>query len=216
MTPETVELHAPDDLPDATAAAVRERMASLQRFTDVPLLSARLTLRRPQTHASRSRWVADASILFDGRLLAAHATGPSAMAAADEVVERLRRQIRRAAGAEIATRNEPRTIARALRNLHNERGHRPSAEVLPTRPGDRRLVHRIAQPPLPVSVTDAAADLVDRDWSSGCSASRTPASGCSCTAATTTASASCTRPGCRCPTSSRTSWSSSRCASPTR
>jgi len=37
MTPETVELHAPDDLPDATAAAVRERMASLQRFTDEPL-----------------------------------------------------------------------------------------------------------------------------------------------------------------------------------
>jgi hypothetical protein len=36
--------------------------------------------------------------------------------------------------------------------------------VLPTRPGDRRLVHRIARPPLPVSLADAAADLVDRDW----------------------------------------------------
>ena len=36
--------------------------------------------------------------------------------------------------------------------------------MLPTRPGDRRLVHRIAQPPLPVSLADAAADLVDRDW----------------------------------------------------
>ena len=164
LTPETVALHAPDDLPDATAAAVRERMASLQRFTDEPLLSARLTLRRPQTHAARSRWVADASILLDGRLLAAHATGPSAMASADEVVERLRRQIRRAASAEIARRNEPRTIVRAARDLRNELGHRPSAEVLPTRPGDRRLVHRIARRPLPVSLADAAADLVDRDW----------------------------------------------------
>jgi ribosome-associated translation inhibitor RaiA len=164
MTPETVELHAPDDLPDATAARVRERMASLQRFTDEPLLSARLTLRRPQTHASRSRWVADASVLLDGRLLAAHAAGPSAMAAADEVVERLRRQIRGAAGAETARRNEPRTIARALRDLRNELGHRPSAEVLPSRPGDRRLVHRTARPALPVSLADAAADLVDRDW----------------------------------------------------
>ena len=216
MTPETVELHAPEDLPDATAAAVRERMASLQRFTDEPLLSARLTLRRPQTHASRSRWVADASILLDGRLLAAHATGPSAMAAADEVVERLRRQIRRAAGAEIATRNEPRTVARALRDPRNELGHRPSADVLPTRPGDRRLVHRIAQPPLPVPSPTPPATSSTATGSSGCSSSRTPASGCSCTAATTTASASRTRRGCRCPTSSRTSWSSSRCASPTR
>jgi ribosome-associated translation inhibitor RaiA len=164
LTPETVELHAPDDLPDETATAVRERMASLQRYTDEPLLSARLTLRRPQTHASRARWVADASILLDGRPLAAHATGPSATAATDEVVERLRRQIRRVAGKEIATRNEPRTIARALRDLRNERGHRPSAEVLPTTSGDRRLVHRIALPPVPVSLADAAADLVDRDW----------------------------------------------------
>jgi ribosome-associated translation inhibitor RaiA len=164
LTLEAVELHAPDDLPDTTADAVRERMASLQRFTDEPLLSARLTLRRPQTHASRSRWVADASVLLDGRLLAAHATGPSALAAADTVVDRLRRQIRGATGAEVATRNEPRAIARALRDLRNEPGHRPSAEVLPTRPGDRRLVHRIAQPPLPVSLADAAADLIDRDW----------------------------------------------------
>jgi len=216
MTPETVELHAPDDLPDATAVAVRERMASLQRFTDKPLRSARLTLRRPQTHASRSRWVADASILLDGRLLAAHATGPSAMAAADEVVERLRRQIRRAVGAEIATRNEPRTIARALRDLRHELGHRPSAEVLPTRPGDRRLVHRIARPRCPSPSPTPPPTSSTATGSSGCSSSRTPASGCSCTAATTTASASCTRPGCRCPTSSRTSWSSSRCAFPTR
>jgi ribosome-associated translation inhibitor RaiA len=164
LTPEAVELHAPGDLPDPTAAAVRERMASLQRFTDEPLLGARLTLRRPQTRAARSRWVADASILLDGRPLAAHATGASAMAAADAVVERLRRQIRRVAGTEVATRDEPRTIARALRDLRDERGHRPSAEVLPTRPGDRRLVHRIALAPLPVSLADAAADLVDRDW----------------------------------------------------
>ncbi len=164
LTPETVELHAPDDLPDAAAAATRARMASLQRFTDAPLLNARLTLRRPRTHASRVRWVADASILLDGRLLAAHATGPSPLAAADTVVERLRRQIRRAAGAEIALRNEPRVIARALRDLPNELGHRATAEVLPTKPGDRRLVHRIVRPPLPVSLADAAADLVDRDW----------------------------------------------------
>src|SRR4029450_1411601 len=72
--------------------------------------------------------------------------------------------IRRAAGADIATRNEPRTVARALRALRDELGHRPSAEGLPTRPGDRRLVHRTSQPPLPVSLADAAADLVDRDW----------------------------------------------------
>src|SRR4029453_12203038 len=80
------------------------------------------------------------------------------------VIDGLRRQLRRAVDAEIATRNEPRTIARALRDLRNEPGHRPSAEVLPTTPGDRRLVHRIARPPPPVSLADAAADLVDRDW----------------------------------------------------
>lgn len=161
--PDTVQVRAPDTLPRETVTAARERLAELQRYTDRPLTAARLTLRHPETRAARSRWIADASILLDGRLLAAHATGPSASAATDEVVDRLGRQIRRAAGTEVALRNDPRTIARDLAELRAEARHRPAGDLMPGRPGDRRLVHRTTAPATPVSVPDAASDLIDHD-----------------------------------------------------
>jgi uncharacterized protein (DUF2267 family)/ribosome-associated translation inhibitor RaiA len=163
LTPETVEVHAPDTLSRTTVAAARERVADLQRYTDLPLLGARLTLRRPETRRARVRWVADARVLLDGRLLAAHATGPTALEATDEVVERLRRQVRRVVDSDVAMRNEPRAIAEALASLRAEAAHRPAGDLMPARPGDRRLVHRITVPATPVRVAQAAADLIDRD-----------------------------------------------------
>jgi uncharacterized protein (DUF2267 family)/ribosome-associated translation inhibitor RaiA len=160
---ETVEVHAPDTLSRTTVAAARERVADLQRYTDLPLLGARLTLRRPETRRARVRWVADARVLLDGRLLAAHATGPTALEATDEVVERLRRQVRRVVDSDVAMRNEPRAIAEALASLRAEAAHRPAGDLMPARPGDRRLVHRITVPATAVRVAEAAADLVDRD-----------------------------------------------------
>ena len=161
--PDTVQVRAPDTVPRETVTAARERIAELQRYTDRPLTAARLTLRPPQTRVARSRWIADASILLDGRLLAAHATGPSPPAVTDAVVDRLRRQIRRAVEADVMLRRDPRTIARDLAELRAETGHRPAGDLMPGRPGDRRLVHRVTAPATPVSVPEAAADLVDRD-----------------------------------------------------
>jgi uncharacterized protein (DUF2267 family)/ribosome-associated translation inhibitor RaiA len=163
LMPETVDIHAPDTVSRTTVAAARERVAELQRYTDLPLIGARLTLRHPETRAPRPGWIADASVLLDGRLLAAHATGPTALEAADAVVERLRRQIRRAVESDVAMRDEPRTIAKALAGLRAEAAARPAGDLMPARPGDRRLVHRITVPATPVRVAEAAADLVDGD-----------------------------------------------------
>jgi hypothetical protein len=125
------------------------------------VLDARLTLRHPETRPARDRWVADASVLLDGRVLAAHATGRAPLHATDEVGDRLRRQLRRAVGSEVARRNEPRELQRALSGLCHERGHRPQARLKP--PELRDLTpHRTAYP-LPESTSDAVADLIDLD-----------------------------------------------------
>ena len=61
--------------------------------------------------AKRS-YVADASVLIDHRLLAAHAAGTSAAAAARAAAARLRRQLRRILDGGVALRDEPRVIRR--------------------------------------------------------------------------------------------------------
>jgi ribosome-associated translation inhibitor RaiA len=159
--PQALEVHAPKDLPREELGAVRERLASLQGYVGRPILYARLTLRHPETRKARSRWIADASIDLEGRPLAAHATGPDALAAADAVVDRLRRQVRRVVGAEVALRNDPRVIAAALGELAHEVVHRPETDGSPA--GRRRIVHRGVAAIEPASIADAAADLLDAD-----------------------------------------------------
>jgi uncharacterized protein (DUF2267 family)/ribosome-associated translation inhibitor RaiA len=159
--PETVEIHAPRDLPRPTLAAARERLAALQRYVGRPIISARLTLRHPETRRARSRWVADASIDLEGRVLAAHATGRDPLDATDAAVDRLRRQIRRVVGKEVALRNEPRVIAKALAGPAHEVIHRPEVDAKPV--DERRIVHRRLVPAVPTSVLDAVADLLDAD-----------------------------------------------------
>jgi ribosome-associated translation inhibitor RaiA len=161
LAPDVVELHAPEDLPRDVSATVRERMASLQRYTDRPILSARLTLRRPETRAARMRWIADASLDVDGRLLAAHVTGRSPVDATDEAVDRLRRQLRRVIAREVALRNEPRMIAKELSVIPHEVVHRPEPDV--KEPRRRRIAHRIRVPDEPTSTLDAIALMLDAD-----------------------------------------------------
>jgi ribosome-associated translation inhibitor RaiA len=156
-----VELHVDKHVPRDQVDAARVRIAALDRFVDEPLFGARLTLRRGSPHAERP-YVADADVRFDGRLVAAHAAGQSAAEAADEVAERLRRQIRRAIQSDVALRNEPRTIERALAELAHERGHRPHARLRP--PELRDLIPQPTAYPLPESTLDAVADLIDLDY----------------------------------------------------
>ncbi len=124
-----------------------DAVESLERYVDEPILDPRLTVRR-----EGRRYVADADLRFRGRVLAAHAAGPTADAAAEAVVERLRRQLRRVVDADVALRNEPRTIEPALRP---ERSHKP--------PEEREIIRRRPYLDAPLSTVDAIDELLDLD-----------------------------------------------------
>ena len=70
-----IEFHVPADLPGSERREILERFERLAGYTDDPIEGVRITLRRPETRAARLRWVADASLVLNGRRLAAHATG---------------------------------------------------------------------------------------------------------------------------------------------
>jgi ribosome-associated translation inhibitor RaiA len=156
-----VRVSAPKELPREHLEQARDRVARLARVTDEPLLDTRLTLRHPETRPARSRWIADASTVLNGRPIAAHATGRDALQATDEVVDRLRRQIRRVVGADVALRNDPRVLERAAADLGHDREHRPRARLKP--PELRDIIPRRTAYPLPESTFDAVADLLDLD-----------------------------------------------------
>ena len=163
-TPATIQVQvsAPKELRRDVVEQARERMAALAGVTDTPRLDARLTLRHEHVGPVDSRWVADASALLNGRLIAAHATGGAPLHATERVAERLRRQIRRAIQSDVALRNEPRAIERALAELAHEREHRPRARLKP--PELRDLIPQPTAYPLPESTLDAIADLLDLDY----------------------------------------------------
>jgi ribosome-associated translation inhibitor RaiA len=156
-----ITIHAADDLSPDERGEVRERFARLARYTDEPIEGLRLTLRHPETRAARLRWVADASLVLNGRRLAAHTTGSNGLQAANEAAERLERQMRRVADTPVALRNERRVIQKALAHLAHERRHRPRPSHKP--PDLRDIIPRRTAYPLPESTLDAVADLLDLD-----------------------------------------------------
>ncbi|HYM56767.1 MAG TPA: HPF/RaiA family ribosome-associated protein [Solirubrobacteraceae bacterium] len=156
-----IDISVPKGFPQSRKAEVRRRLEKLGRFTDEPLLGVRLTLRNPASHSRSAKWMADASAVLNGRLLAAHATGPEPVAATDAAVERLGRQLRRTAGAEVARRNEPRGIAKALEDLAADVHDRPVARLKP--PELRDLIRTRTWAPGPEGMFDAVADLLDLD-----------------------------------------------------
>ncbi|HEX4717411.1 MAG TPA: sigma 54 modulation/S30EA ribosomal C-terminal domain-containing protein [Thermoleophilaceae bacterium] len=155
-----IDVTVEGDASPAALDAARQRFASLERFAGKPLAGARLALRRGKPHANKP-WTADASVLYGeaGRVLAAHAAGRDPLEATDAVFERLRRQLRRVADAEVAQRNEPRVIRAAVEDL--DRGDRPEARLKP--PEERDIVHRRTYVSVPVGTLDAVADLLDLD-----------------------------------------------------
>lgn len=157
-----LEVHAPG-IPDDAAREAARRIAELERFTDEPPVSARLTLRRAGGSQSKPVYVADASVLWgrERRVLAAHATGPSPEAAAKEAAERLRGQLRRVVGADVARRDEPAELLKALRDLEPVRRHRPAARL--KHPELRDIVHRRTFMPRPLTTLEAVTDLIDLD-----------------------------------------------------
>jgi ribosome-associated translation inhibitor RaiA len=157
-----VQITAPRGLSDGRRETIREQLEKLAHYTDDPIQMIRLTLRHPDTRAARSRWEADATLEMAGTRLAAHATAADPVQAAREVAHRLRRQMRRAADADAALRNEPRVIEKALAARARERRHRPRPRQKPAELRD--IIRRRTAYPLPENTFDAVMDLVDLDY----------------------------------------------------
>jgi ribosome-associated translation inhibitor RaiA len=153
-----VDLTAGSGVSPEQAEVARERIASLGGYVDRPLIGMRLTLRRA---GGVRPYVADASVRFEGRVLAAHATGATAVQAADEVAGRLRRQLRRVVDAEVAQRDEPAAIEAALATLPVDGQHRPEAELKP--PQQRSIVRRRPYLDQPLATLEAITELLDLD-----------------------------------------------------
>jgi ribosome-associated translation inhibitor RaiA len=156
-----IEVHASRDVPREQVEAARERIAAVGRYAKRPPSSLRLTIRREPGHPARARYIADASMVFEGRVLAAHTAGRTPEDAADAAAERLRRQLRRVVDADVAMRNEPRVLEAALRDLVHDREHRPRARLKP--PGEREIVATRVVSDEPETTLGAVADLLDHD-----------------------------------------------------
>jgi ribosome-associated translation inhibitor RaiA len=141
-----VHLTAQGDLPREKLEAARERITSLQRYTDEPLTDARVTVREGKPHAARP-FTADVSVRVAGRRLAAHTAGRTPDEAVDRAVERLRRQLQRITKSEVALRNEPQ--------------HLPEPGLKP--PDKREIVHRHPYLAAPLSTIEAVRELLDLD-----------------------------------------------------
>lgn len=156
-----IEVRTAGDVSSAQAATARDRMVEmLAGVTDEPLLG-RITLRPGNPTGKDARFVSDASVLFRGRVLASHVTAATPLRAADEAIERLRRQLRRVVGANVAMRNEPRTVEAALTDLQSRPRYHPDTATL----GDevRTIVHRRTYADRPEQTLTAVADLLDLD-----------------------------------------------------
>jgi ribosome-associated translation inhibitor RaiA len=157
-----VEITAPRELSDASRETIREQLEKLARYTADPIQVIRLTLRHPDTRAARSRWEADATLEMAGTRLAAHATAADPVQAARDVAHRLRRQMRRAADADAALRNEPRVIEKALAVRAREQRQRPRPRQKPAEL--REIIPQRTAYPLPENTFDAVMDLLDLDY----------------------------------------------------
>ena len=93
-----VEIALDEGITGADAEAVRQSVAELPAYIHQPVSRARLTVRRIGGARVKRGYVADANVIVNGRLIAAHAAGMTALEAADAARDRLRRQVRRVAG----------------------------------------------------------------------------------------------------------------------
>jgi ribosome-associated translation inhibitor RaiA len=157
-----VDFTAGEDVSRQQAEDARQRFASIDRYVDGrPLTGARLTVRRTQGRKANRPFVADAHVVFDGRVLAAHAAGASPLEAVDAVTDRLRRQLRRVVDADVAMRNEPRVLEAGLEALQHDARYRPEAGL--KAPEEREMIRRFAYVDVPLSTLEAVADLLDLD-----------------------------------------------------
>ena len=151
-----IEVRAADGISSHVRDIARRKIQALERRAGDRDLIGHITLRRASDH----RFVADASVTFEGRVLAAHAGARSPEDAVDAVIGRLERQMRRVVDADVALRNEPRVINAALEDLRRDPPHRP-AKLKP--PEERQIVHRRTYRNEPIPTLTAIADMLDDD-----------------------------------------------------
>jgi ribosome-associated translation inhibitor RaiA len=157
--PAEVELSVPDAVPERQLAAVRRHFEQLARYSNEPLV-VRVTVRQAHGGHGERPYTVDAHITSgSSRTLAAHVSAPGADAAAEAAADRLRRQLRRVAGADVAQRDEPRTLQRALGDLGLGEPARPWLK--PSE--EREIVRQRTYSDNPQSTYQAIADLIDDD-----------------------------------------------------
>jgi hypothetical protein len=150
-----VEIAIGQGVPSAEADVVRQSATELLDLDHQPVSRARLTVRG--VAAAAPLFVADATVLFGGRLIAAHTTGATAVEAARAARERLRRQVQHAADRE---RDRHRRMRR-WEALPLALEHRPEAARKPA--AARRIVHRHTYLDFPLSTAEAVRELLDID-----------------------------------------------------
>jgi ribosome-associated translation inhibitor RaiA len=156
-----IELTVADDVPQGQMHEVRRQLERLEKIVDPPPPAVRLTLRGGGGGEGRHVYVADATAPYARRLVAAHVTGPTVLETTERAVERLRRQLRRVIDADVALRNEPRTLAKAVEDLGRQTRMHPDIRLKP--PEQRRIVHHRAYADRPEPTLTAVADLLDDD-----------------------------------------------------
>jgi ribosome-associated translation inhibitor RaiA len=156
-----VEFTGGEDVSPEQAEEARRRFEALDDYAGRPITGGRLTLRRTQGRKAQRPFAADAHVLFEGRVLAAHASGRGPLEAADEAIERLRRQLRRVVDADVALRNDPRVVEAGIEALEHDARFRPEAGLKP--PEEREIIRRFPYVDVPLPTLDAVADLLDLD-----------------------------------------------------
>jgi ribosome-associated translation inhibitor RaiA len=151
-----VEIALDEGITGADAEAVRQSVAELPAYMHQPVSRARLTVRRIGRARINLGYVADASVIVNGRLIAAHTAGMTALAA-DAARDRLRRQVRRVAGKGRHRRNGKRPDEVLAADL----AHRPEGGV--KSPSERRIMRRRTYLRVPLGTLDAVDDLLSMD-----------------------------------------------------
>jgi ribosomal subunit interface protein len=161
MSPINVEVTSRGEVGEHARTEARDKVAALGRLVNRPVLGARVVLSEEHNPRIPDHGRAEAEIALQGRVIYAHATGPTVEAAVDEVAERLGRQLRRHVDRRIARRRG--LAGRPTREWSRRRvAAQPRRRAFERPTEERRVVRRksFAFGPMPVEeAADALEDL---------------------------------------------------------
>jgi ribosomal subunit interface protein len=161
-----VEVTTRGEVSEQARQQARDKVAALERFVKGPILGARVVLTQESNPRVRDRARAEAEIDLQGRLVRARTAAPSMEAAVDEVVERLRRHLRRYVDRLITRHHKPAEAppAEAPPGEWSPRmwspPHRPAFEP---QADEREIVRRKSFAFGPMTVDEGADALEDLD-----------------------------------------------------